>query len=63
MTNKKIYYRESRWIYLIILGLIIAIRLTDNINFMMGIAILIFVPSIIMNEQKPIKIHPRPKSR
>ncbi len=55
----KVYYKESRWTYLVMLIIILLVRLSNNINFMTGIAIFAFVPAIIMNELKPKKVHKR----
>ncbi len=56
MNEEKVYYRESRWTYLIMLIIILLSRWYGNINILTGIAIFTFVPAIIMNEMKPKKI-------
>ena len=51
--KQKIYYKESRWLYLAFILMIIITYVIKDLNIMTALAILIFVPSIIMNELKP----------
>ena len=54
--KNKVYYKESRWLYLLILLLIIIFWFFGNIHYMAALAILIYIPSIIANELKPKRL-------
>jgi len=55
MTKKHTYYRESRWLYLAYVLILVFFQWHDDARLLFPIALICLLPIIILNEQKPKK--------